>query len=72
MGIIELGDLAFGPEYADDEAEAARVNEELKAAEGGRVRIAGRIMTMRLMGKAAFAPLSDGLSRLQIYVRKKV
>src|SRR5262245_37681071 len=54
----------------DDEAEAARVNEELKAAEGGRVRIAGRIMTMRLMGKAAFAHLSDGLSQLQIYVRK--
>ena len=53
----------------DDEAEAARVNEELKAAEGGRVRIAGRIMTMRLMGKAP-PPLSDGLSRLQIYVRK--
>ncbi|MGH9938989.1 MAG: lysine--tRNA ligase [Blastocatellia bacterium] len=53
-----------------DEAEAARVNEELKAAEGGRVRIAGRIMTMRLMGKAAFAHLSDGLRQLQIYVRK--
>ncbi len=53
-----------------DEAEAARVNEELKAAEGGRVRIAGRIMTMRLMGKAAFAHVSDGLSQLQIYVRK--
>ena len=53
-----------------DEAEAARVNETLKAAEGGGVRIAGRIMTMRLMGKAAFAHLSDGLSRLQIYVRK--
>ncbi|HEX5083664.1 MAG TPA: lysine--tRNA ligase [Blastocatellia bacterium] len=54
----------------DDEAEAARINEELKAAEGGRVRIAGRIMTMRLMGKAAFAHLSDGLCRLQVYVRK--
>jgi lysyl-tRNA synthetase class 2 len=54
----------------DDEAEAARVNAELKAAEGGEVRIAGRIMTMRLMGKAAFAHLSDGLHRLQIYVRK--
>ncbi|HEY9434526.1 MAG TPA: amino acid--tRNA ligase-related protein, partial [Blastocatellia bacterium] len=54
----------------DGEAEAARVNEELKAVEGGRVRIAGRIMTMRLMGKAAFAHLSDGLSRLQVYVRK--
>jgi lysyl-tRNA synthetase, class II len=54
----------------DDEAEAARINEELKTAEGGRVRIAGRIMTMRLMGKAAFAHLSDGLGRLQVYVRK--
>ncbi len=54
----------------DDEAEAARVNEELKRAEGGEVRIAGRIMTMRLMGKAAFAHLSDGLHRLQVYVRK--
>jgi lysyl-tRNA synthetase class 2 len=53
-----------------DEAEAALIKEELKAAEGGRVRIAGRIMTMRLMGKVAFAHLSDGLSRLQIYVRK--
>ncbi|HKQ77220.1 MAG TPA: lysine--tRNA ligase [Blastocatellia bacterium] len=53
-----------------DESEAARVNEELKASEGGGVRVAGRVMTMRLMGKAAFAHLSDGLNRLQIYVRK--
>ncbi|MGH9847444.1 MAG: lysine--tRNA ligase [Blastocatellia bacterium] len=54
----------------EDAAEAARVNEELKAAEGGEVRLAGRIMTMRLMGKAAFAHLSDGLRQLQVYVRK--
>ena len=54
----------------DDEAEAARVNEELKAAEGGALRVAGRIMTMRLMGKAAFATLSDGLHKLQVYIRK--
>jgi lysyl-tRNA synthetase class 2 len=54
----------------DDQAESDRVNEQLKAAEGGGLRIAGRIMTMRLMGKAAFAHLSDGLHLLQIYVRK--
>jgi lysyl-tRNA synthetase class 2 len=54
----------------DDEAEATRVNAELKAAEGGALRLAGRILTMRLMGKAAFATLSDGLNRLQIYIRK--
>jgi lysyl-tRNA synthetase class 2 len=53
-----------------DEVELARVNAELKLAEGGEVRLAGRIMTMRLMGKAAFAHLSDGLHQLQIYLRK--
>ena len=35
------------------------------------VRIAGRLATPpRLMGKAAFVHLSDGVSRLQIYIRK--
>jgi lysyl-tRNA synthetase class 2 len=53
-----------------DEAETERTNTELKAAEGGALRLAGRIMTMRLMGKAAFAHLSDGAHQLQIYVRK--
>ncbi len=50
----------------DDESEAARINEELKAAEGGEIRIAGRIMNTR----SAFALLSDGLRLLQVYVRK--
>jgi lysyl-tRNA synthetase class 2 len=36
-----------------------------------KVRISGRISTPpRVMGKAAFVHLSDGVSRLQIYVRK--
>jgi len=61
--------LSYAGKKSDD-AEAARVNEELKAAEGGEVRVAGRIMTMRLMGKAGFAHLSDGLSQLQMYIRK--
>jgi lysyl-tRNA synthetase class 2 len=35
------------------------------------VRLAGRIATPpRVMGKAAFVHLSDGVSRLQIYIRK--
>lgn len=45
-----------------------RANEELKNVS---VRISGRIATPpRVMGKAAFVHLSDGGSRLQIYVRK--
>ena len=45
-----------------------RANQELNKVE---VRISGRISTPpRVMGKAAFVHLSDGVSRLQIYVRK--
>lgn len=37
----------------------------------GNVRIAGRMaVPPRVMGKAAFVHLSDGISRLQIYVRR--
>jgi lysyl-tRNA synthetase class 2 len=37
-----------------------------------RVRIAGRIAAPpRVMGKAAFVHLSDGVSRLQIYIRRQ-
>ena len=43
-----------------EELEAARVN----------VRVAGRIMAIRLMGKAGFAHLQQNGQRLQIYVKK--
>ena len=43
-----------------EELEAARVN----------VRVAGRIMAIRLMGKAGFAHLQQEGQRLQIYVKK--
>jgi lysyl-tRNA synthetase class 2 len=35
------------------------------------VRVAGRVMTRRGHGKASFATLSDGESRLQIYLRQE-
>src|SRR6185312_159852 len=43
-----------------EQLEGARVN----------VRVAGRIMAIRLMGKAGFAHLQQGGQRLQIYVKK--
>jgi lysyl-tRNA synthetase, class II len=42
--------------------------EELEA-QGAQVRVAGRVMTLRIMGKASFATLSDGSAALQLYVR---
>jgi lysyl-tRNA synthetase class 2 len=46
-----------------------KTGEELEAQKI-RVRIAGRIMSIRLMGKAGFAHVQQGGERLQIYVKK--
>ncbi len=42
-----------------------------EALEGENVRIAGRLMSKRVMGKAAFAHLQDTAGRIQIYVRRE-
>ncbi|MDQ3472889.1 MAG: lysine--tRNA ligase [Acidobacteriota bacterium] len=57
---------AEGQRPAPEEIELA--NQQLNAIS---VRLAGRIASPpRVMGKAAFVHLSDGVSRLQIYIRK--
>jgi lysyl-tRNA synthetase, class II len=50
---------------------AAATAAELEAAKT-EVRVAGRIVSYRLMGKAGFAHLQGGGGRLQVYVRKDV
>jgi lysyl-tRNA synthetase class 2 len=47
----------------------ARSTEDLDAA-GVEVRTAGRILAIRSFGKANFLVLSDGLARIQVYVRQ--
>ena len=44
--------------------------EQARVAGSGNVRVAGRIMAIRLMGKAGFAHLQQNGKRLQIYVKK--
>ncbi len=51
------------------EAYTSKTGEELEAARV-TVRVAGRIMAIRLMGKAGFAHLQQAGQRLQIYVKK--
>jgi len=55
-------------QYAGEKPPAAlaEVNQMLNQI---TVRLAGRVATQRLMGKAGFAHLSDGDHQLQIYVR---
>jgi lysyl-tRNA synthetase class 2 len=50
---------------------SARAAEDLDRAHVN-VRVAGRIMAIRLMGKAGFAHLQQAGKRLQIYVKKDV
>jgi lysyl-tRNA synthetase, class II len=52
-----------------DDGENKKTAEELEAARVN-VRVAGRIMAIRLMGKAGFAHLQQEGQRLQIYVKK--
>src|SRR6266576_906519 len=63
----------YEPTVAEGERPAA---EALESANGElnkiRVRVAGRLSAPpRVMGKAAFVHLSDGVARLQIYVRRQ-
>ena len=48
---------------------SAKTGEELEQARVN-VRVAGRIMAIRLMGKAGFAHIQQGGQKLQIYVKK--
>ncbi len=50
------------------EAYAARSAEEVEAA-AVSVVVPGRMMTVRLMGKALFFHISDGRSKIQVYLR---
>ena len=45
------------------------VKDRFEELEGQTVRLAGRLMSKRGMGKAVFSDLQDGAGRIQLYVR---
>jgi lysyl-tRNA synthetase class 2 len=68
----EIGEIVS--KLAERERPPAEIKDALNARlkELGSVRIAGRMaVPPRVMGKAAFVHLSDGISRIQIYCRKE-
>ncbi len=63
--------LAAIPEIlAQYDGEGSPVSAEQLEAEKPEVAVAGRLMSLRVQGKAGFAHLQQGGKRLQIYVRK--
>lgn len=53
-------------------AEAINGYETDKRINGGKVSLAGRLRSIREMGKATFAHIEDGSGRIQIYLRQDV
>ena len=53
----------------DFDAYTADIVENFDEMEGKRVKIAGRIMSRRDMGKANFIDIADGKGRIQCYIR---
>ena len=76
--IQALGFEAFPREFRWSHTAAELVKEYTSAqaadleADKKEVRVAGRIVSYRLMGKAGFAHLQGGGKRIQIYVKKDV
>ena len=50
---------------------SAEVLSNFDALEGKTVRIAGRMMSRRIMGKASFVHMMDGEGQIQVYVRRE-
>lgn len=50
--------------------DSAAIKENFEAWEGQQVRIAGRLMSKRGMGKVSFCDLQDKSGRIQLYARK--
>ena len=54
----------------DFDAYAADIKEKFEEYEGKTVKIAGRMMSRRVMGKASFAGVADSTTTIQLYVRR--
>ncbi len=72
QAIEALGIAPYPAELFDVSHYAAQVKAEFKDGAAGfdAVRMAGRIMMVRDMGKACFAELQDSSGRIQLYVRR--
>lgn len=67
--LSELGYAPFGAAFA----RTGRLSEvRAEFAEGRHVSAAGRVMSLRDMGKTLFADLRDGSGRMQLFVNKGV
>ena len=68
--LCEAGKNPYEITKYDWDTETEEIRERFEELEGKTVRIAGRMMSRRVMGKASFMDLLDSTGRLQVYVRR--
>ena len=66
----EMGRDPFKESRYDRTHYSVQVKEGFEALEGETVKIAGRMMSKRIQGKAGFIDIQDAEGRIQSYVRK--
>ena len=54
----------------DFDSNSTEIKENFEEFEGKSVKIAGRIMARRIMGKASFVGIADSTGKIQLYVRR--
>ena len=68
--LCEAGKNPYEITKYDWDTKTAEIRERFEELEGKTVRIAGRMMSRRVMGKASFMDLQDSTGRLQVYIRR--
>ena len=66
----EAGKDPFVITKFDFDNDSANIKANFEELEGKTVKIAGRIVARRIMGKASFVGLSDNTGKIQLYVRR--
>ena len=70
--LSELEQKGFNPFAYSFEVDSfsSEIKNNFKEGETKNVKLAGRIMAIRRMGKASFAHIMDNKGRIQIYLKK--
>ena len=66
----DAGVNAYGEKFSGTISSVAAAESYVEEGENPQLRVAGRIMTMRVMGKALFATIQDQEGRIQIYASR--
>lgn len=68
--LIEENNNPFAKVKYEVDANSDKIKSQFESLEGKTVKIAGRLMSRRIMGKASFCHLADREGQIQIYVRR--